>query len=46
MKPASHPANDSDESRAINLVESLLDPDYVKTEIKEHDKPSQLGLGS
>lgn len=37
-QPASYPANDSEEHKAIALFEYLLDPDHIKTEIKKRDK--------
>ncbi len=38
LQPAAYPINDGAESRAISLVESLLDRDLVKTNFSKRDK--------
>ena len=38
IEPAAYPANDAEEHKAIALFEYLVDPNYIKTEIKKRDK--------
>lgn len=41
-EPKSYPTNDSAETRSVNLIESLLDPDFVKTQFAKRDKAPNI----